>query len=432
MNIKRGFKINAVALAIFLSNIFSSTAAAQEQQSLEDVQQIVAIVDDRLISVYDLRQRALLLMMSSGQKKITPEQQKYLMQQALRSLVDDKLKIEALFKRAKIRVSKEEKEHQFSTYAQQMRISPKQLNERLSKAGIKKKSILLQIEGSMAWDRLVGGIIVPSVNISDEEINSVLERIEKNKGQQEIHYREIFLLASDNAQREAMRQQALILVEGLRGKTSFQMAARQLSSNSTSAVGGDVGWIMKSEISKKLLPSLEKLKKGSISDPIVTEDGFYILQMVNTRKVLTADPLDTIVELKYLYFPADDASNKADMLSAKKKAEHAFTMISSCKDLTENKEKFGAEDAATLKKMRISDLSFDLHDMIYNLKVGHSTRPIKEDDGYRLFITCVKEAPTVQEVTYDTIERSLSNQRVSLIARRHLRDLRRDAIIDYR
>jgi peptidyl-prolyl cis-trans isomerase SurA len=208
--------------------------------------------------------------------------------------------------------------------------------------------------------------------------------------------------------------------------------AQQFSQSSTSAVGGDLSWVMKNDISKDLLAKLELLNKGEISDPIETEDGFYILQLVGKRKVLTANPLDTVVDLKYLYFPADDASADQSMAAAKTKAESAAIKITECKQLEDGKTPFGSDDAAAVGKVKISDLPANLHKIILDLEVGKATLPIKEDGGYRLFIACGKDAPENNEITYESIENSLSRQRVNLIAKRYLRDLRRDAIIDYR
>ena len=353
-------------------------------------------------------------------------------QQALQSLVDDKLKIQEADKYKTV-ISQQEQEQSFASYAQQMRVTSQQLEQQLNQAGINKASMLKQIEASLAWEQVVGGLLMPQVSISDEEIYAILDRMQHNKGQLEYHPREIFLLVSENERRDEIRAAADSILEQLKSKpNAFPMMARQFSQATTSAVGGDLGWLMKSELNKEIASALEKLEPGELSKPIETEDGFYIVQLVEKRQILTATPTDAKVDLQHMFFKFSDKAEAEEITALEATITAAAAKINSCEDLAAQGKAIGASETGELGDLAISDLPTHLQQPLLDLEIGKATPPVKEETGFRVFVLCNREEPQIRMPDYDSIEGSLSQQRVGLIARRHLRDLRRDAIIDYK
>ncbi|PCI32712.1 MAG: hypothetical protein COB54_06350 [Alphaproteobacteria bacterium] len=432
-NIAGTFKLSVLAImsSFLLSPLPGFAQQSNETQQLSDVQQIVAVVNDSPISLYDLKQRVLLFMMSSGARQFTQQEQQYFNQQALQSLVDDKLKTQEADKYKTV-ISKQEQEQSFASYAQQMRVTASQLEQQLGQVGIRKESMLLQIEASLAWEQIVGGLLMPQVSISDEEIYSILDRMTTNKGQEEYHPLEIFLLVSENDQREDSRTAAHRIVEQLKDKASFQQMARQFSQSTTSAVGGDLGWLMKSQLSMEIVTALEAMEIGQISDPIETEDGFYILQLAGKRQILTPNEIDARVDLQHMFFEISDKAESDEVAALEKIVTAAAAKIENCENLEEQGKALGAKETGSLGNLAISELPKNMHQTLLDLEIGHATKPLKEENGYRVFVVCDRKDPEIRLPDYDSVEGSLSQQRVGLIARRHLRDLRRDAIIDYK
>ncbi len=436
MNCRFRAKTLKLGLVTIIGSILLSSVNTVAQQrgapaELSDIQQIVTVVNDSPISLYDLKQRVLLFMISSGKRQITPEEQQYMNQQALQSLIDDKLKTQEASKYKTV-ISKEEQEQSFATYAQQMRITPQQLEQQLNQTGIRKESMLKQIEASLAWEQVVGGLLMPQVSISDEEIHSILDRMQNNKGQYEYHPLEIFLLVSENDKREESRIAATKIIEQLNNNAPFQVMARQFSQSTTSAVGGDLGWLMESQLSPEMMSALKNMEPGEIAGPIETEDGFYILQLAGKRQILTPSKTDARVDLQHMFFEVSDKAQKEELDALEKTVAAAAKKIESCDNLEAQGKALGAKETGSLGNLAISDLPQNLHNTLLETEVGHATPPIKEPAGYRVFIVCDRKEPEIRLPDYDSVEGSLSQQRVGLIARRHLRDLRRDAIIDYK
>ena len=84
--------------------------------------------------------------------------------------------------------------------------------------------------------------------------------------------------------------------------------------------------------------------------------------------------------------------------------------------------------------MRARDLPPQLQDIVLKLQVGESTPPFgSPEEGVRALVLCGRDDPkTAPLPSAEEIRNGIEEARTNLRAQRYLRDLRRDAIIDYR
>ena len=69
---------------------------------------------------------------------------------------------------------------------------------------------------------------------------------------------------------------------------------------------------------------------------------------------------------------------------------------------------------------------------IANLEAGGVSSPVSTPEGPQLFIVCDRKDDIGIDISRDAIADNIYSQRLSMMARRHLRDLRRDAVVEYR
>ena len=84
--------------------------------------------------------------------------------------------------------------------------------------------------------------------------------------------------------------------------------------------------------------------------------------------------------------------------------------------------------------VRLGDLPPQLQGMLLKMSIGQATQPFGSlEDGVRVLVLCGRDDP-VQSGTpsFDKIYSQMQEDRVNKRAQRYLRDLRRDAVIDYR
>ncbi|HEX8063887.1 MAG TPA: peptidylprolyl isomerase, partial [Allosphingosinicella sp.] len=263
-----------------------------------NLRKATAIVNGTVITRTEVDHRLAIIRMAAG-GQIPAEELPRLRQQVLRNLVDEVLQIQAA-EQADIKISKAEVDQYFARYAQsQFKMTADQMAAFLRSNGASPETLKRQIQGEMAWTRLQSRKIEPFVNISEDEVSAVIERLNAAKGTQEFKVSEIFLSATPETAAET-RANADRIVQQLRGGASFLAYARQFSEASTAAVGGDLGWVRAAQLPEALAGAVQTMPVGSISDPIAIPGGFSIVQVADTRQVLTADPRDAVLSLKQM------------------------------------------------------------------------------------------------------------------------------------
>ena len=72
--------------------------------------------------------------------------------------------------------------------------------------------------------------------------------------------------------------------------------------------------------------------------------------------------------------------------------------------------------------------------MMQSLQIGQATPPFgSRKEGVRVLVLCGRDDPqTAAGPSFDEVYAQMNDERVNRAARRYLRDLRRDAVVDYR
>ena len=426
MNFYRKMVLNILTVSVGMSLFTHGSLKAQTQSELQDVQEIVAIVNDELISLYDLKQRMMLMALSGSNQR----DEQYLQSQAMNGLIDDKLKLQEAEKYNALN-SESELLSSFGNYAGQFNMDSETLEERLNEAGVEKESLLSQLKGVLAWNSVVGGLLEPLVNITDDEVLNYIDGLERDKGKYEYQVSEIFILTTDNAKREENVEVANIIYSQLMDEGVFSAVAQQFSQSSTATVGGDMGWIMEGEIPEDISNMLPDLEIDEITKPIDTEDGIYIIKLTNRRRILTLDENDIRVTIKEMMFDKGDAS-EAILNSLSEKVSPTLAKTDNCELFEENVKTLNAIDSNDVGTFSVGQFVPNLKNEFLTMEIGSGTSLFEAEKGFRSYILCAKEIPEVKLPEFETVLENLTQTRVQLIARRHLRDLRRDAIVDYR
>ena len=389
-----------------------------------------AIVNGEIITGTDIDQRyALFANANAG--KLTPEEQTRLRAQVLRNLIDETLEIQEA-KSADITVEDDEVNQRFAYVAQQnMGKDPAALETYLGTIGSSGASLKRQIRGEIAWQHLLRRNVQPFINISDAEVREMLERMKADKGTQEFHLGEIYLAATDETRGQVLAN-ANKIVEQLRKGGSFVAYARQYSQASTAAVGGDLGWVRLGQLPGPISAAVQTMGPGQLAGPIEVPGGYSTIYVIDKRQVMTADPRDAVLSLKQISIsfvkgtPERDAAARASTFAAMVKDIHG------CGQVDAAAAKIGASVVAN-DQIKARDLPVALQDTILKLAVGEATPPFGSvEDGVRVLLLCGRDDPKVDNgPSFDQLQSQLEDDRVNKRAQTYLRDLRRDAVIEY-
>jgi peptidyl-prolyl cis-trans isomerase SurA len=186
-----------------------------------------AIVNGYVITGTDIDQRVALVI-SASESEIDDEEMLRLRVQVLRNLIDETLKIQAAAAND-LAVTREQVEQTYQQLAvQNFSTDPKKMDEYLLSIGSSPSSLKRQIEGEAAWENLLRRNIMPFVNVSAEEVNDVLQRMNEAKGTDEYRLGEIFLSATTENRAQVLAN-AQAIMQQLQQGGSFVAYARQFS-----------------------------------------------------------------------------------------------------------------------------------------------------------------------------------------------------------
>ena len=395
-----------------------------------NVRRATAVVNGDIITGTDVDQR-LALILAASEAKPSAEEQQRLRLQVLRNLIDETLQIQEA-KASEIDIDEAEVEQTYARVAQQnFRQDVKAMDAHLAKIGSSPASLKRQIRGELAWQRLLRRNIQPFVNVSDEEVKELLARLQAAKGTEEYRIGEIYLSAAPEA-RPQVFENAKRIVEQLRQGGSFVAYARQFSEASTAAVGGDLGWVRLAQLPSELATAARELQTGQLVGPIEVPGGYSIVYLIDKRQVLTADPRDAVLALKQVSITFPKGISQAE--ATKRAGDFATAMkhAQGCGAVDAVAQQQGAQVVAN-DQVRARDLPGPLQEAILKLSIGETSPPFGSiDEGVRVLMLCGRDDPqTAQGPNFDQLQAQMEDDRVNKRAQIYLRDLRRDAVIDY-
>ena len=394
-----------------------------------NVRRATAQVNGEIITGTDMDHR-LALIVAANENKLPPEELARFRAQILTNLIDETLQIQEAAAN-KIEVTDAEVDQYFDRVAQQNFKRPaNQVEKYLTSIGASVATLKRQIKGELSWSRLLSRNVRPSANVSDDEVNAIIERIKATKGTTEYRLGEIYLSATPEAM-PAVTENAKKIIDQLRQGANFVAYARQFSEASTASVGGDLGWLSLAQLPSSLATAAAGMNSNEVQ-AVASPGGISILLLIDKRQVAMSDPRDSVLSLKQIAitFPAGTA--EAQIAPLVKRFSEETQQIAGCGVADEMATKLGA-DVVNRDGIKIRDLPAPLQQVMLDLQIGQSTPPYGSlQDGVRVFVLCGRDAPEVAaSESFDEIMSRLEEERVNKRARIYLRDLRRDAVIEY-
>ena len=391
-----------------------------------------ARVNGDVITATDIDQR-LALVLLANQGKIGDEERERLRQQILRNLIDESLQIQEA-KALELEVKQADVDQRYALVSQNFKRTPKQMSEYLSQNGSSDRSIKRQIQAELAWQRVLGRKVTPFINISEEEVKSIVDRLNASKGTKEYDLGEIYLSGTPETMEETGKTAAQIMQQ-LQQNGSFVAYARQYSEATTASVGGRLGWIRAEQLPTQLAEAASTMQVGQIAGPIPLPGGVSILLMYDQRQVLTADPRDATLSLRQLSITFPPGASKASAAPLVEKFAIETRKINGCgptggiQNVIEQTKADMVDD-----ELAVRTLPPQLQDTLLAMQVGQVTPPFGSvEEGVRVLVLCGRDDPQVANgPSVDQISAGLEEERTNRKARSLLRDLRRDAVVDYR
>jgi peptidyl-prolyl cis-trans isomerase SurA len=387
---------------------------------------ILATVNDSVITGFDLRQRMLLLI-AMTQVQPTPENIPAIQQQALNALVDERLQKQELTKYEDLVVTDEEVEQEITSMAQEVGASPQAYVDFLAQGGIRPSTLQEQIRTQIGWSQLVGGRFQSRARVSRAAVAAALRQISEAATKKQYLIGEIYIESARVGGQQAALNGANQLVQQMVQGAPFQAVAQQFSAAPSATRGGDAGWVVEGTMQPALQQALDQLQVGQLSRPIPVDGGVYIVYMRDKRDGASA----SLVQIKQVMIELPDTASEAEVAAATTRLEALRPQLT-CDTMLARATSEQGLLGADLGEADVQNLAPQFQQVARSAEVGSVSTPVRTPLGVHLLGVCGRrvggtEAPNPQEV-----ENTLFRQNLATLGRRYMRDLREDALIEYK
>lgn len=422
-----------LAAACLVLGVVAGPAFSQSRPAPAGLSEgVAAVINDEVISTFDLAQRMRLLIATSG---VQPTEQNLpqFQREALSGLVDERLQIQELR-----RVEKEQKieivptdaevDEQLTEMARENNANLQQFTNALAAQGIGIATLREQIRAQTGWQRWVRGRYGSRLRVGDDQVTAEMERISAAATRPQYQIAEVFIDAARVGGMEVAVNGATQLVAQIQQGAPFPAVARQFSASPTAATGGDVGWITAGEMPSEVDAALEQMRPGQLSQPIAVRDGVYIVYMRDRR----AGASTQTVSLKQAAIALPQTAPEADVRAAAGRLGELRNRISGCEVVETEAGRVQGVVAGDLGEAELKDLSPAFRSAVEGLSTGQTSEPIRTNVGLHILTVCARGAGGAGDVSREQIEGRIYGQQLSMIARRYMRDLRTAATIETR
>ena len=436
--------IPAAAAAVELSDPLA-IALGQKKPTLSV--SAAAMVNDHVISNYDLDQRVALFVATSGVRP-TKESLAQIRAQVLRSIEDEILELEEAGKH-KIFVNKAEVDHALSNIAEDNKASIDEILTTIRRAGVSVDVFRQQVAAQITWQKVVAARFGTDILITEQQINEAMDRLRKGADKPQFLVSEIFIAVDRPEDEQSVHSSADQIVSQLQQGAPFATVSGQFSQSPSAADGGDIGWVIQGQLAEEIDAQLVKLRPGQLAGPIRAEGGYYIL-LVRDRKEPFGTNIEEMMEqmMPELIFdpnrpipldrlliplppnPAEDIKTRAMSM-----ANDVRKQVRTCNDLPLVADQVKGTVYSKLGTMKPVDLARNLHDMLALTDPGQVVPPYYSPAGVEIIMRC--DPPVQRPVAFelpsrDQLQNQLFVQQMTILAKSYLRDLRRDAVVEAR
>ncbi|WP_231681029.1 peptidylprolyl isomerase [Brevundimonas sp. AAP58] len=385
---------------------------------------IVATVNDQIITGFDLRQR-MLTVIAMSQVQPTEENIPAIQQQALQALIEERLQAQEIANYETLVVTDEEVDQEIAAMAQDAGVTPDQYMNFLAQGGIRPENMRQQLRTEIGWRQLVGGRFNTRSRVSRAQVEQALRQLSEAAQRPQYLIGEIYIEAARVGGQQAALNGAEQLVAQMIQGAPFQAVARQFSAAPSAARGGDAGWIVQGTVQPALQTALDTLEVGQLSRPIPVEGGVYIIYMRDKR----SGSATSLVSLRQAMIELPETASEAEVAAATERLTALRPQLT-CDNILQRTTSEAGLLGSDLGESDVANLAPQFQQVARSAEVGTVSNPVRTPLGLHLVAVCGRRVGGADVPTYREVESRLQNQNLAMLARRYIRDLRADALIE--
>lgn len=393
---------------------------------------IMAIVNDDVISSLDVAERMQLIITTSGRSD-TPQTRSRLAPQVIKSLIDERLKLQAA-KQHNIMVGLDDIKAAIARIEGSQGKPEGSLEKLIEENRLSVLSFHNQIKGEVAWNKILARKIKRDVKISEDEVRRSQKRIAAGKNVEEWQIATLALPLEEGGDMTKLQNVATQMRDELMAGGDVPAIAEKYRKEAPVKIA-PATWVQRDLLHPGLRTALEGIEKGGVSPPAITPMGVQLVRLLDRRMTKKIPNNNAEVALKQIIlrmhqntsdFEIDVMMDVARAI-AKNPGSCLYKGVAGMKDHLEE-----LDIEVNYIRTTLASMSPDLRPMVEPLSVTDITEPFAAPDGIHLLMLCerINMPPPLPDP--DEVRQVLFQEKLELEAEKYLRTLRREAFIDVR
>jgi len=264
-----------------------NTSAPTSQQQVGVIDTIAAVVNDDVITRYELGERLRVVVGQLKKQNIPLPPTNVLERQLLERMAMDMLQVQFAGESG-IRVDDTQLNLAISRIGQQNGYSSlSEFRGKLESDGVDYKQFREEIRNEIIFTRLREREVESRIVISETEVDNYLaNKARLGSVGDEFRLAHILVLVPENASAtniQEARNKAGQALSQLKGGADFAQVAASFSDADDALKGGDLGWRTGNRIPPLFMNALQTMQSGNTSEILRSPNGFHILRLIEKR-----------------------------------------------------------------------------------------------------------------------------------------------------
>ena len=427
--------VGSLLLAASLSLNASAQAPAQAPNRIQLVDRVVAVVNDEVITRYDLNEQKRAVSAQLKRQGVAMPPDAELDAQVLERFINEKVQLQYA-REYGVRADDETVNASMQRIAADNKMSMVQFAAALRKDEVSIDKFRDELKNEIVLNRLREREVESRVVVTDTEIDTYMA-LAKAQGANQAEYQlaHILILVPEQAtpdQIEARKKRAEEAARQLKSGTPFAQVAAVFSDSNEATQGGALGWRQADRLPALYSTAAGAMKVGDTSDVLRSANGFHILRLLDKRAGGDQKAMVEQNKARHILIRVNDLIGEAE---AKGKIERLRDRIAAGSKF-EDVAKTGSEDGSAPKGGELGwvspgDTVPEFEAVMAKAPLNTVVGPVRTQFGFHLIEVMERRTQDV------TAERTRQSARVALRERKAdeayqtwLRELRDRATVE--
>ncbi len=423
-------------LFLFLSLLGVSPTMLAKESSITELDSIIAVVNDDVITQVELDNRLQLIKQQLGARTQLPDDA-VLRKQVLERIIMEKVQLQ-IAKRSGIRIDDETVNRVIENIAKENKLNMEQFRQLLARDGMAFADFRSSIKNELIINELRKRQVNSKVSVSEQEVDNYLANQANINNREEEYLLGHILVATPEAatpdQIQKARSRANSLRERLQKGEDFSSIAIGNSDGPQALKGGSLGWRKAEQMPTFFSNIIGTMEVDDISLPLRSASGFHIIKLLDKRHPELSHEVQQTLARHILIKPNQVVSN-----------EDAQTHLQSLRNRIISGEDFGqlarGHSADTASAAEGGSLGWSspgamvpqFEDAMNKLEPGQISQPFRTQFGWHI-------VQVMSRRKHDDSEQFIRNQARQVIGKRKseeaaqnwVRRMRSESYVEYR